>query len=352
MRKGYQGFLAAGLLGTGLILANVQNAAAEGTPEKYTKTDFVMDTVLTEAVYTTGEDPTSEIADILRDTEENCISWTKKDSDVSRINECSGEETQTTEKTAEYLKKILKLAEDTNGAFDPTMGKIIRLWDVSGENPHVPEKESILELLENTGFEKISLQGKNVRLEKGTTLDLGAVGKGIGCDEAAEFLKMQKDVAGAIVTLGGSSVMTYGQKPDGSDWQVAVTDPRDTQGDYLGVISLSGTEFLSTSGDYEKFFIEDGIRYHHIMDPATGYPVQNGLTSVTVVCDSGLYADGLSTACFVLGMENSLSVLKEYDAEALFVYEDHSVYATEGMQERFQYLKDGYEMKTEEIHGK
>ena len=115
--------------------------------------------------------------------------------------------------------------------------------------------------------------------------------------------------------VGGSSVMSYGSKPDGSAWQVAVTDPRDTEGDYLGVVTLNGTEFLSTSGDYEKYFIEDGVRYHHILDPATGYPARSGLTSVTVVCDDGLNADGLSTACFVLGKEKAEELLKKYNAD-------------------------------------
>ena len=96
--------------------------------------------------------------------------------------------------------------------------------------------------------------------------------------------------------------MTYGSKPDGSSWNVAVTDPRaENEDDYLGVVALNGTEFLSTSGDYEKYFIENGVRYHHIMDPSTGYPAESGVTGVTVVCDSGLEADALSTACFVLG---------------------------------------------------
>ena len=130
-----------------------------------------------------------------------------------------------------------------------------------------------------------------------------------------------------ILNLGGSSVMSYGSKPDGSAWQVAVTDPRDTEGDYLGVVTLNGTEFLSTSGDYEKYFIEDGVRYHHILDPATGYPARSGLTSVTVVCDDGLNADGLS---------------KKYNADGLFVDDSDHVWMTEGMKERFQLLKDTY----------
>ena len=158
----------------------------------------------------------------------------------------------------------------------------------------------------------------------------------------SDFLKTQKDVSGMILNLGGSSVMVYGEKPDGSEWKVAVTDPRDVEGEYLGAITLEGGEFLSTSGDYEKYFIEDGKRYHHILDPKTGYPVWNGLDSVTVVCNSGLLADGLSTACFVLGMEDAQSLLEKYNAEAVFVDEDKNVYLTSGMKERFELMKNTY----------
>ena len=158
----------------------------------------------------------------------------------------------------------------------------------------------------------------------------------------ANLLDADKNVSGMILNLGGSSVMSYGSKPDGSAWQVAVTDPRDTEGDYLGVVTLNGTEFLSTSGDYEKYFIEDGVRYHHILDPATGYPARSGLTSVTVVCDDGLNADGLSTACFVLGKEKAEELLKKYNADGLFVDDSDHVWMTEGMKERFQLLKDTY----------
>ena len=183
-------------------------------------------------------------------------------------------------------------------------------------------------------------------MEEGCSLDLGAAGKGIGCALILKELETKKDVTAALMNLGGSSVMTYGSKPDGSSWNVAVTDPRaENEDDYLGVVALNGTEFLSTSGDYEKYFIENGVRYHHIMDPSTGYPAESGVTGVTVVCDSGLEADALSTACFVLGVEKGTQLLKAYGADGLFVDEDHHVYLTEGMKERFSLLADSYSVE-------
>ena len=183
-------------------------------------------------------------------------------------------------------------------------------------------------------------------MDEGCSLDLGAAGKGIGCDAVLEYLETQKDVTAALINLGGSSVMTYGNKPDGSSWNVAVTDPRaENDDEYLGVVALNGTEFLSTSGDYEKYFIEDGVRYHHIMDPSTGYPAKSGVTGVTVVCDTGLEADALSTACFVLGVEKGSELLKKYSADGLFVDEDHHVYLTDGMKERFSLLQDIYSVE-------
>ena len=308
----------------------------------YTKTDFAMDTVVSETLYTTGEDITADVIRALKDIEDNLISWTKESSQIYQINQNAGSSVTVSGETAGYLKQVLELSKASGGAMDPTMGQVIRLWDIDGENPHIPEGEELNSLLENVGYQKVTLDGDKVTMPEGVTLDLGAAGKGIGCDAAKKVLEENQEVSAAIVNLGGSSVMSYGTKPDGSSWQVAVTDPRDTEGDYLGVVSLNGTEFLSTSGDYEKYFIEDGVRYHHILDPSTGYPARSGLTSVTVVCDDGLDADGLSTACFVLGKEKAEKLLESYDADGLFVDDSGHVWMTDGMKERFQLLKDSY----------
>lgn len=324
------------------VLGKTTTVVYAADVEKYTNADFAMDTVVSETLYTSGADINTQIGEKLREMETTLLSWTEENSQISQLNNADGKTMEVSDDLAADLEKIRQLSQDSNGAFDPTLGKIIRLWDIAGENPHVPDQSEIDTLLPEVGYEKIQVDGNNVTLLDGCTLDLGAVGKGMGCDLIMDYLRSQPDVSGMILNLGGSSVMTYGEKPDGSPWKVALTDPRDTEGDYLGAITLDANQFLSTSGDYEKYFIEDGIRYHHILDPKTGYPVQNGLTSVTIVCDQGYLADGLSTACFVLGLDAAKPLLEKYDAEAVFVDEDKNVYVTSGLMDKFELMKDGY----------
>ena len=318
---------------------------AEAQVEKYSNTDFAMDTVISETLYTTGEDINASVGEKLREIETGLLSWTTGDSQIAEINNANGETVGVSEELAGYLTQILQLAADSDGAFDPTLGEVIRLWNIEGDDPHVPEQSELDKLLKNVDYKNIVLDGDKVTLKNGSTLDLGAVGKGIGCDVTAACLKEQKDVTGMILNLGGSSVMAYGEKPDQSPWKVAVTDPRDTEGEYVGAVTIKGGEFLSTSGDYEKYFMEDGKRYHHILNPEDGYPVWNGVTSVTVVCDNGLLADGLSTACFVLGIEDAQPLLEKYHADAAFMDEDYNVYLTSGMKERFELMKNTYTVK-------
>ena len=344
-KRSVAGILCSSLLLTVIsatVLGKTTTVVYASDIEKYTNADFAMDTVVSETLYTSGKDINTQIGEKLREMETTLLSWTEENSQISQLNNADGKTMEVSDDLAADLEKIRQLSQDSNGAFDPTLGKIIRLWDIAGENPHVPDQSEIDTLLPEVGYEKIQMDGNNVTLLDGCTLDLGAVGKGMGCDLIMDYLRSQPDVSGMILNLGGSSVMTYGEKPDGSPWKVALTDPRDTEGDYLGAITLDANQFLSTSGDYEKYFIEDGIRYHHILDPKTGYPVWNGLTSVTIICDQGYLADGLSTACFVLGMDAAKPLLEKYDAEAVFVDEDKNVYVTSGLMDKFELMKDGY----------
>ena len=353
------------------------------SPQEYSKTDFVMSTVLSEKIYGT-KDVTQDIKEELDKLEKDQLSWREDHSVVSKINADAqkGIKTKLDSDMTSWVEDSLELAKRSNGAFDPTIGRLTRLWNIEGDNPKVPSKQEIKNTLEDTGYTKIHLEkvesqntantkknvdkdikdntAKNNETSEDTskntntnesvssiyigdkcTLDLGAVGKGIACDVVQDYLKKQKEVSGAVIAVGGS-ILLYGSKADGSDWNVAVQNPRGQDGEAMGVLSLSGTTNVSTSGDYEKYFMQDGKRYHHILDPSTGYPADSGLISVTIVSDSGLLSDGLSTACFVLGKEKGEKLLETYGAEGVFIDQNKKVTVTKGLKDKFTILNKEY----------
>ena len=358
-------------------------STSTNSPQEYSKTDFVMSTVLSEKIYGT-KDVTQDIKEELDKLEKEQLSWREDSSIVSKINADAqkGTKTKLDSDMTSWVEDSLELAKRSNGAFDPTIGRLTRLWNIEGDNPKVPSKQEIKNTLEDTGYTKIHLEkvesqntantkknvdkdikdntAKNKEISEDTsqntntnesvssiyigdkcTLDLGAVGKGIACDVVQDYLKKQKEVGGAVIAVGGS-ILLYGSKADGSDWNVAVQNPRGQDGEAMGVLSLSGTTNVSTSGDYEKYFMQDGKRYHHILDPSTGYPADSGLISVTIVSDSGLLSDGLSTACFVLGKEKGQKLLETYGAEGIFIDQNKKVTVTKGLKDKFTILNEEY----------
>jgi thiamine biosynthesis lipoprotein len=245
--------------------------------------------------------------------------------------------------TKKYLDIALGISADSGGAFDPTVGYLTRLWGIDEGNEVIPDDAEIQNLVRNVGYENISLEGDTVTMPAEVSIDFGAIGKGIGSDEIEKLFIEKLTVKGAIVNLGGSSILTFGEKSSGEDWKVAITNPTKVE-DFLCSIKLSGTNHISTSGDYEKYFEVDGKRYHHILDPGNGYPVDNGLRSVTVISKSGAISDGLSTACFVLGKVRGEALLRKYSAEAIFVDKEKNVSVTEGLQDQFELLADDYKV--------
>ena len=224
-----------------------------------------------------------------------------------------------------------------------SIGALVSLWDIDAhaqesyvdktEGYRLPGEAEIKEALSCSGFSKIERKDNSFLLPEGMVLDLGAVGKGLACDDILSYLEGQADVKAAVISVGGS-ILTYGEKPDGTAFKVAITDPFDT-GAYCGYLTLAGNWFVSTSGDYERFVEVDGKRYHHILNPATGYPAESGVKSVTILSKNGMISDALSTACFVLGEEKGRLLADKYGVEALFISEDGNISMTEGMQEYF-----------------
>ncbi len=280
------------------------------------KNTVAMGTVLTQKIYSErAGQHISHITSIVNSLE-NVISWRREDSIVALMNKG---ETVENASLAEVLNKCAELSQSSDGAFDVTVGDVSRLWSIGEENERIPSEAEIKAELENVGSENIKIENGAVSLASGCSVDLGAVGKGLACDYIMNYLKASDDISGAVVSVGGSNVAYGDYNKAGDKWRIAVRHPRN-ENEYLGVISLD-EGFVSTSGDYERYFEEKGTRYHHILDARTGYPASSGLISVTVVCDSGLLSDALSTACFILGEEESKALIEKYNAAAIFVNE-------------------------------
>lgn len=248
---------------------------------------------------------------------------------VWRLNR--GQRVSLTAQEQSLLEQALDLSARTSGAFDPVLGQAVQLWGFTTGSYRVPSEAERRAALAAGGAEKLHLSGGEAWLDSGR-MDLGGIVKGFAADCLLAILEEAR-ADRAILSLGGN-ILTYGVKADGSDWQVAVQDPFGSG--YAGTLRITGTACIVTSGGYQRYFEQDGVRYHHILDPATGAPAVAGLASVTIVSSCGATADALSTALFVLGLEKGAALWRESrDFEAVFITEDGEIYITAGLDGRF-----------------
>lgn len=320
--------------------------------KSYECTNFAMDTYVQQTVYgKNGETAAAAAAKKIGELED-LISWRITDSDIDKLNQSSGSDWVSLDaRTISVLQKSLDVAQKSGGAFDPTILPITSLWDFEGSNQHVPSKAEIDKYLKYVDYNQLRVNAKDstasLKLHY-TAVDLGAIGKGAACDEAVAAYRQAGADCG-IIAVGGS-VGVFGVKQDKSPWHVAVRDPRssETQSASMGTIDLT-SGFVSTSGTYEKFFTKDGITYHHLLNPKTGYPENNGLISVTVVCDNGALSDALSTACFVLGTEKGTALLQEYNAGGIFIDTNNQVFITNNLKNSFNIVEKQYTMTNDDV---
>lgn len=298
---------------------------AGNSGKSVSSTGFAMGSVVSATLYGTDDESViNEILDALDREENKYISRYKPDSEVYKLNEAGS--LDVSGHVCDTIRKAVEISEKSNGAFDVTIGAVSSLWNFDSSRT-VPDDEKIKNALSTCGWDKIAIDGNRITLAEGQKLDLGAMGKGMGCDIALDILKQHREVTGAVVSVGGT-VLTYGENPDGGAWTVGIRTPEKDDTSVFMTVKVEGTKFISTSGNYEKCFEKDGVLYHHILSPETGYPVKNQLRGVTVIADSGLEADALSTACYVKGVESSLYLLTEYGADAVYIDNDYEVYVT------------------------
>lgn len=314
-----------------LLLLSVFLGGCSKPAVRYDRQIFAMDTIMNLQVWgTDGEKALDEIQEDIQSLEGR-LSVTREKSCVAALNR--GEEAVFTPQELDMLRQVLDYSRDT-GVLDPCLYPVTSLWGFTTGQYRIPEEAEILEALAKTGPENLILEGSSVTLASGAQLDLGAAVKGWAGQRCADCLKKYPDLSAGLFYLGGN-IQTYGEKPDGSSWNIGIQDP--WEGDVLGIVHLKGTWSVVTSGDYQRFFEEEGIRYCHIIDPATGHPAASGLASVTIITQDGLRADCLSTALYILGLEQGAEYWRQHrNFEAVWITQEGQVFVTEGIADSFE----------------
>lgn len=319
-----------------LLLLTLGACRSEPDEEQdmHTKDIFAMDTYMTVKTYgKNGEEALTRSEQEIHRLDK-LLSTGSASSEVGAINE-KGSGTLS-EDGRVLLKKSLELYDMTDGAFDVSIYPVMKLWGFTDQKYKVPKDSQLQEALAlvNAGDIVFDAKTGDVSFAKdGMAMDFGGIAKGYTSQRLTEIIK-DAGVESALINLGGN-VQTVGTRPDGSDWRIGIQAP-DNEEDVIGGIETHDMAVI-TSGGYERFFEEDGVRYHHIIDPSTGYPADNGLTSVTIVCDDGMTADGLSTALFVMGKEKAMEFWKAHKDlfQCVLVDDDGALYVSEGLKEGF-----------------
>ena len=268
---------------------------------------------------------------------ESLFSTTDSNSEIYKLNH-SSEKIQVSSETYSLLSYSVKMAEIFNGHFNPALFPVIREWGFTTGNYHVPSQEKINFLLKKTDFSQIQFFDDNfVQLQDSMSVDFGSVAKGFASDEIVKILS-ENNILSALIDFGGN-IIAFGEKPDSSFWRIGIKNP------FGGEVSLAvkvKNQMVITSGGYERFFTDENQKkYIHIFDGKTGFPVENEIESVTIICENGLYADTLSTALFIIGSENAVSFWRERkDFQMIILQKDGSILYTSPLESQIEILSE------------
>lgn len=333
-----------------LVLTGIVFSSCRAQPAGQ-RSEFVLGTVCTVNAFGDG---TNELYDELfarlHKIDED-FSVNRADSQITKINNAAGDHAVAVSSDVMYvIKTALHYAELTDGAFDPTVGPLVKLWGINTDHARVPSQTEINNALPLVNWRDVvvtpaasrtanaaassytSAEAGTVFLKRtGMSIDLGGIAKGYAADELVKILDAHK-VKRAIIDLGGN-IYVHGKKADGSLWKVGIKDPENPEeGKPALALSLSDSTVV-TSGVYERFFIQNGKRYHHILDTKTGYPADTGLLSSTIICSSSITADALSTSVFVLGSEKGFELINKMNGvSVVFITANHNLLASQKLQ--------------------
>lgn len=297
--------------------------------EPISKSSFKLNTIITITLYDSTDESIINDCFSLCDTYENLFSRTIKTSEIYKLNHSTNTVDDLSAETIEILKKGLYYCNLSQGAFDLSVEPLTSLWNFGSDQQRLPSQEEISNALKRVGYQNIMINGQSVTMQKENMgIDLGAIAKGYIADKIKEYL-LSRSVNSAIINLGGN-VLCVGKKPNGDAFKIGIQKPYEDRSETIAVMDLSDVSVVS-SGIYERFFEVNGVKYHHILNPSTGYPYDNELVSVTIISDKSVDGDALSTTCFALGLEKGLALINSLDhTYAAFITKDDQLHYSEG----------------------
>lgn len=331
-----------------LIIIIVALSGCNNSPKEHTKQTFAYGTIINLKMYgENGEKAITDSINIINKIQDQ-MSVTIGSSEVNAINNNAGiKPTLVSKDVLDVIAIANKYSSLSDGAFDITVQPLVGLWNIGTEKAKVPSKDEITATLPLINYNNIQLKDNTVYLSKtGMEIDLGGIGKGYAADMVKKVAQ-DAGVTSAYLDLGGN-INLIGSKPDGSDWKIGIRDPNDDSNSTIGVLNAKDQSIVS-SGTYERYFEEDGIRYHHILDPKTGMPSNSDILSTTIVSSSSTDADVLSTTTFILGTEKALTLVNSLpDVEAIIIDKNNQVHVTNGLQDKFKLTNNSYHLATKE----
>lgn len=314
-----------------LALSAVLVTGCAKKPEPMSKSGFLLNTFVTVTIYDKEEPGLLDGCMELCRSYENLFSKTIETSEVFKLNHRRSQEQTVSADLKALLSLALSYCEMSQGAFDVTIEPLSSLWDFTSSSPQVPPEKEVKEAAEKVNYQNLKLEENHLTfLGEETAIDLGAVAKGYIADRMKDYL-LENGVKSAIINLGGN-VLTIGAKPDGSPFKIGLQKPYGDRNETIETLNISDMSVVS-SGVYERHFEKDGVNYHHILNPKTGFPYENGLVSVTILSKSSADGDALSTACFSLGLEKGMGLLDSLENVCgIFITEDGQVHYSKGVE--------------------
>lgn len=313
-------------VGTALLsISLILSGCTAATNKPIEKTGIHFDTVINIKIY--DSDDTSLLEQCFQYCEEfeQTVSRTIETSEIYQINHSNGSPVEVSDTTLELLEKGIEYGNLTNGKFDITIAPLSALWDFKNNPGIIPDEHDIQEALSHINYKNIMIEGNTITLtDPESAIDLGGIAKGYMADRLKEFL-ICEGVESALINLGGN-MLAIGTKPDGSEFNIGIQKPFDEQGAAITAVKTNDSSVVS-SGVYERYFEIDNTIYHHILDPETGYPYDNNLLSVTILSETSVDGDALSTACFALGLEEGMKLVDSLNnVDAIFITDDYQLH--------------------------